>query len=122
MMITFFARNLLREFRASESPHLLRVEPAEIDRFADIGIGFRPWLADFENFYCREFVAPALQDVSRPFQQLRSLFKRCPPPFFKRCARSFNCTLGFVDPSFRSVAHNFGRSEERRVGKGGRSE
>jgi hypothetical protein len=42
MMIAFFARHLLREFWAPESPHLLRVECAEIDRFADIAVGFRP--------------------------------------------------------------------------------
>ena len=53
MMITFFARHLLREFGAPESPHLLRVERAEIDRFANIAVSFRPRLADFENFYCR---------------------------------------------------------------------
>src|SRR4029077_6775647 len=58
MMVTFFARHLLCEFWTPESPHLLRVEPAEIDRFADIAVGFRPCLADLENFYCRQLVAP----------------------------------------------------------------
>ena len=73
MMITFFARHLLREFWAPQSPHLLRIERAEIDRFANIGVGFRPWLADFKNFYCREFVAPAFQNVGRTLQQLGPL-------------------------------------------------
>src|SRR5947207_9081458 len=109
MMITLFAGHLLREFGASESPHLLRIEPAEIDRFANIGVGFRPWLADFENFYCRELVTPALQDVCRALQQLRSLLERRPSPFFECRTRSFNGPLGFVDPSFRSVAHNLRR-------------
>src|SRR5438034_1499348 len=109
MMITFFARDLLREFWAPESPHLLRVERAKIDRFADIGVGFRPWLADFENFYCREFVAPALQNVGRALQQLRPLLDRRPSPFFECRTRSFNGTLGFVDSSFGSIADNLGR-------------
>src|SRR5262249_44868152 len=109
MMITFFPGNLLREFRAPESPHLLRVKPTKIDRLADVGVGFGPWLPDFENFYCREFVASALQDVGRALQQLRPLFKRGPPPFFESSPRSFNGALGFVDPSFRSVADNLAR-------------
>src|SRR5712671_1130810 len=109
MMITFFAWHLLREFWASESAHLLRVERAKIDCFADIAVGFRPRLADFENFYCREFVAPAPQDVGRALQQLRSLLERRPSPFFECRTRSFNGTLGFVYPSFRSVADNLRR-------------
>src|SRR2546430_13182864 len=76
MIVTFFARHLLREFWAPESTHLLRIERAKIDRFADIAVGFRPRLADLENFYCREFIASALQDGGRAFQQLRSLLER----------------------------------------------
>src|SRR5438093_9866270 len=51
MVITLFAWHLLREFRAAESPHLLGVKPAKINGFADIAFRFRPWFADFENFY-----------------------------------------------------------------------
>ena len=109
MMITFFARDLLREFGASKSPHLLRVERAEIDRFADIAVCFRPCLADFENFYCRQLVASAFQDVGRALQQLRPLLERRPSPFLECRTRSFNGTLGFVDPGFGSVADNLGR-------------
>src|SRR5439155_12082448 len=109
VMITVFAGNLLREFRAPESPHLLRVKVAEINRLTDIGVGFRPWLTDFKNFNCREFVPPALQGVGRPLEQTRPLFKRRPPPCFECRARSFNGMLCFVDPSFGSVADNFGR-------------
>src|SRR6202030_2760493 len=109
MVITFFARHLLREFWASESPHLLRVECAEIDRLADIGVCFGPWLADFENFYCRKFVAPALHDVGCTLQQLRALLDRRPPPFFECRARSLNGPLGFLDAGFGSVAHNLRR-------------
>src|SRR5262249_40324073 len=50
-------------------------------------------------------------------QQLRPLLERRPPPFFERRARSFNGTLGFVDPSFGSVADNLsglGRVKRRR--------
>ena len=109
MIITFFARHLLRQFWPSESPHLLCVKRAEIDRFPDIRVGFRPGLADFENFHCREFVASALQDVGRALQQLRPLLERRPSPFFECRACSFDGTLGFVDPGFRSVADNLGR-------------
>src|SRR6266480_638251 len=108
MMIAFFARHLLRKLGASESPHLLGVEGAEVDRFADIAVGFGPWLSDFENFYCREFVAPAFQDIGRAFQQLRPLLERRPSPFFECRARSFNGTLGFLDACFRSVADDLG--------------
>src|SRR4029077_4981536 len=109
MIITFFARHLLCEFWAPESPTFLRVDPAEIDRFADIAVGFRPCLADFENFYCRQLVAPAFQDVGRAFQQLRSLLYWRPPPFFECRACSFNGTLCFVDASFGSVTDNLCR-------------
>src|SRR4029078_8643237 len=98
-----------REFWASESPHLLRVKRAEIDGFADIAVGFRPRLADFENFYCRKFIETALENLSCTLQQPRSLLDRRPSPFFECRARSFNRTLGFVDASLGSLAHNLGR-------------
>jgi hypothetical protein len=47
---------------------LLRVERAEIDRFADIAVGFRPRLADLKNFDCGEFIAPAFQNVGCSLQ------------------------------------------------------
>src|SRR4051812_10619078 len=109
MVITFFARHLLRELWATESPHLLRVEPAEIDCFANIAVGFRPWLADFENFYCRKFVTPALQYVGRALQQSRPLFDRRPSPFFECSTRSFNGTLRLVDSRFGSITDDLGR-------------
>ena len=61
------------------------------------------------NFYCRQLIAPALEDGGRAVQQLRPLLEWRPSPFFERRARSLNGTLGFVDPSFRSVADNLGR-------------
>src|SRR6476661_2299568 len=52
MVVTFLAGNLLSEFGASESPHLLGVEPAKIDRFADVSVRFVPRFAHFEDFNC----------------------------------------------------------------------
>src|SRR6188472_1703127 len=109
MMITFLARHLLREFRPPESPHLLRVERAEIDCFANVAVSFRPRLANFENFDCREFITPALQDFRHAFQQSRPLLDRRPSPFFECSTCSFNGTLCFVDSGFGSVTDNLRR-------------
>src|SRR6516225_8249043 len=103
MVITFFARHLLREFGSPKSAHLLSVEGAEIYRFANIAVGFGPRLSDFKNFYCRKFVAPALQDFGCTFQQSSPLFDRRPPPFLECRAGSLNGTFSFVNASLSSV-------------------
>ena len=81
MLIAFFAENVLGQARATEQPHLLRVEETEIDRFADIAISFRPCFADLVNFQRGKLVAPALHDRRDALEQLRAFFDtaRGPP-------------------------------------------
>src|ERR1051326_3583381 len=110
MMIAFFPGNLLRELRASEPAHLLRVEPAKIDRLANIAIGFIPSLAYFEDFDRRELVAPTLPDVGRAFPETCSFFKWRPAPSAKCRTRSFHGAFGFGNPCFGPVTDDFVRS------------
>ena len=58
MLVAFFAEHVLGQARTAEQPHLLGVEEKEIDRFADVAVGFGPRLADFENFQRGKFETP----------------------------------------------------------------
>ena len=109
MVIIFFAGNLLGKFRSSESPHLLGVESAKIDRLTDIGVGFGPRFGDFENFDRRKLVAATLQNVGRPIEQTRPLFNRRPSPRLECRARSFNSALSFGNSCLGSVTDNLAR-------------
>src|SRR5438093_115004 len=64
----------------------------------------------FKNFKCGELKATALQDFRRAFEQPRTLFKRRPAPFAKRCARSLDGALRFGNSCFASVTDNLIRS------------
>src|SRR6266480_7357368 len=63
VVVAFLAGNPLCKLRAAETAHLLRVKAAKINRFADIGIGFIPRFAHFEDFNRREFVSPPFQNI-----------------------------------------------------------
>src|SRR5437867_6901487 len=110
MVIALFTRNPLRKARPPESPHLLRIKPAKIDCLPDVCISFRPSFGYFKNFKCGELKATALQDFRRASEQPRTLFKRRPAPFAKRCARSFDGALRFGNSCFASVTDNLIRT------------
>src|SRR5437762_12698208 len=99
-MITVFAWYTLCELRPPQTPHLLCVKPTEIHGLADVTISFIPGIAYFENFECREFIPPALQNVRRVLEQLRAFFNARPRPFFERGGRSFHGTLGLGNSRF----------------------
>src|SRR5262249_10827170 len=109
MVITFFTGDLLSKLRSSKSAHLLRVESAEIDGLADVGVGFGPRFGNFKNFDSRAFIAAPIQNVGRPLEQTCPLFKRRPSPCFECCSRSLNGALGFGNSCFGSVTDNLGR-------------
>jgi len=77
---------------------------------ADISIGFIPRFAHFEDFNRREFVSPPFQNIGGALQQARPFFDRCPAPFGKRLARSFDGPFSFGNSRFRSVTDNLVRS------------
>ena len=87
MLIAFFAEHVLRQIRPANDPHLLPVEEEEIDRLADVAVGFGPRLADFVNFECGELEPTAIHDRGHAFQELRAMIDAHAGPMFKGIAR-----------------------------------
>ena len=104
MLIAFFAGHVLRQTRAADQPHLVRVEQAEIHRFADVAVGFRPRLADFENFQRGKLEAAALHDGGDALEQLRAFFNRHAAPPNECSFRSGDGALSL--PEFRRAPGN----------------
>ena len=62
MLVAFFAEDVLGQRRPTEDAHLLRVEEEEIDRLANVAVGFGPRFSDFVNFERGEFEAAPIHD------------------------------------------------------------
>src|SRR5439155_19887416 len=75
VLVTFFAEDVLSEPRPADQTHLMRIKPAEIHRFANIAIRFRPGLADFENFERGELKTPAVHNIGGALEQSAARFK-----------------------------------------------
>ena len=87
MLIAFFARHVLRESRETAQAHLVRVKEQEIDRLADVAVGFGPRFAHFKNFKGRKFETPAIHDGGNALEQFSSMLDADAAPMVERFAR-----------------------------------
>ena len=91
------ARHLHRQFGPRQAQRLARVVFAEVDGLGDVGVGFGPVLADFENQPGAEFELALAQQIAHAEEQAGALFDRSPAPagkgFERRLHRGLDVLL-----------------------------
>ena len=81
---------LNRRLRLCQPQRFARIELAEVDGLADIGIGLGPVLAHLENHPCGPFELALADGLGYPQQQLRALFDRSLPPALEGAQGGFH--------------------------------